>query len=378
MEKTPINYCKFIDSSYDDKYSVNEYNDNNSITEENTRTQKPPKYSCQPCDYKCNKKNEWGRHISTLKHINRTQNIIDNQFECKLCEFSCKKESEWSRHVQTKKHKTRSNKIETSLSITCDICNKEYKSKTSLWYHKKTCIPLLENTIIKETIQDENIKKNDDDAATLNTNNLVIELLKQNNELQKQIIEMAKEPKIVNYNNTNNQCTNNNQFNLNMFLNETCKDALNIDDFMNSLELTVEDLEQTGKLGFVQGITRIFLKGLRDLDVTQRPFHCTDTKRETVYVKDQDKWEKESDKKTKMKQALNQAVRKNLKLISLWREEHPDYLKSNTQDNDDYIKISLNSLGSEYEDEQQRMDEKIIRNVLREVILDKKIVIKDS
>ena len=193
--------CSECDSSYDDKYS---------ITEENTRTQKSPKYSCQPCDYKCNKKNEWGRHISTLKHINRTQNIIDNQFECKLCEFSCKKESEWSRHVQTKKHKTRSNKIETILSITCDICNKEYKSKTSLWYHKKTCIPLLENTIIKETIQDENIKKNDDDAATLNTNNLVIELLKQNNELQKQIIEMAKEPKIVKYNNTNNQCTNNN------------------------------------------------------------------------------------------------------------------------------------------------------------------------
>ena len=184
---------------------------------------------------------------------------------------------------------------------------------------------------------------------------------------------MSKQSAIV-----NNNITNNNQFNLNMFLNETCKDALNIDDFMNSLELTVEDLEQTGKLGFVQGITRIFLKGLRDLDVTQRPFHCTDTKRETVYVKDQDKWEKESDKKTKMKQALNQAVRKNLKLISLWREEHPDYLKSNTQDNDDYIKISLNSLGSEYEDEQQRMDEKIIRNVLREVILDKKIAIKDN
>ena len=155
-------------------------------------------------------------------------------------------------------------------------------------------------------------------------------------------------------------------------MNETCKDALNIDDFMDSIKLSIEDLEQTGRLGFVEGITRIFLQGLRDLDVTQRPFHCTDIKRETVYVKDQDKWEKETAEKTKMRQALNQAVRKNLGMLPAWQIEHPDFLRSNTEDNDEYIRISLNSLGSEYDDEQRRMDEKIIRNVLKQVVLDKK------
>ena len=141
---------------------------------------------------------------------------------------------------------------------------------------------------------------------------------------------------------------------------------------MDSLQLTVNDLEETGRLGFVQGITRIFLQGLKDLDVTRRPFHCTDIKRETVYIKDQDRWEKETTEKKLMKQALNQVVRKNLKMIHVWREDHPDYLRSNTQDNDDYMKIYLSSLGSEYDDEQKRMDEKIIRNVLKEIILDKK------
>lgn len=305
---------------------------------------------------------------------------------CEKCNFLCSKKCNWDKHKMTAKHNFRTleqsvrNNADEKTLHKCIGCSKEYKSRSALWYHRKnadkcrTSNPA--NVIIESNNNDTNGIVPCQQIIVAPTNNdLVIELLKQNNELQKQIIEMAKEPKIVNYN--NNQCTNNNQFNLNMFLNDTCKDALNIDDFMDSIKLTVEDLEQTGKLGFVQGITRIFLKGLRDLDITQRPFHCTDMKRETVYVKDKDKWVKETAEKTKMKQALNQAIRKNLSLIPLWREEHPNYLKSNTQDNDDYVKISLNSLGSEYDDEQQRMDEKIIRNVLREVILDRKNGIND-
>ena len=245
----------------------------------------------------------------------------------------------------------------------CNNCEKEYNTSNSLWYHNKKCIIKPVDTL---TINAVNTNPQNYD--------LITELLKQNNELQKQIIELAKEPKIVNnYNNNNNtnntSNTTNNQFNLNMFLNEECKNALNIDDFMDSLQLTVEDLEQTGELGFVQGMTRIFMKGLKDLDITMRPFHCTDIKRETVYIKDQDKWEKETTEKKLMKQALNQVVRKNLKMIHVWRENHPDYLRSNTKDNDEYNKISVSSLGSAYDDEQLRMDEKIIRNVLKEVIL---------
>jgi len=286
------------------------------------------------------------------------------KYNCEDCAFKCSKKSNWDKHILTAKHKlkqleqnrTEDRVIEKPLYI-CSDCNKEYKSRSALWYHKK------------------NGDKCHNGTGSMVTNDLVLKLIEQNNELQKQLIELAKEPKVVNNNNyqqNNNNNTTNNQFNLNMFLNEDCKNALNIDDFMNSLQLTVEDLEKTGELGFVQGMTRIFLKGLKELEVTQRPIHCTDMKRETIYIKDQDKWNKETTDKKLMNQALNQVVRKNLKMIHVWREDHPDYLRSNTKDNDEYMKISVSSLGSEYDDEQKRMNEKIIRNVLKEVVIDRR------
>jgi hypothetical protein len=335
------------------------------------------KLYCSNCDHCCVDDDDWKIHIYTDEHVNRMNEDEKTVkiFWCNICDVKCNGKYDWDRHNITKKHKSKiDNYIKKEQGIVieekthiCNICNKEYKAKNSLWYHKKTCIakpiePKIENTLVSKT---------DNSLGDLNVKEIIIDLLKQNKDLQTQIIEMSKESKVTNiYNNTNN--TTNNQFNLNMFLNETCKNALNIDDFMDSIKLNVEDLEQTGKLGFVQGITRIFLKGLKDLDITQRPFHCTDVKRETVYIKDQNTWEKETSEKKKMKQALNQAVRKNLCMLPHWQLEHPEYLRSNTTDNDEYMKIAKNSLGSEYDDEQQRMDEKIIRNVLREVVLDKK------
>lgn len=371
MEITPINYCKFIDYDSDDE----KCNTINFNTAENNNNKKPPKFECTYCDVICSKQVEWNRHISTTKHINRSQNIkVENKrFECKKCNFICSKESDWLRHIKTRKHKTRIDSNENALQkpplFVCDICNKEYKANSSLWYHKKSCFPKLDEPKLENTM----LSINDNSLGDLNVKEIIIDLLKQNKDLQTQIIEISKESKVTNItnnnitNNSTNNTTNNTQFNLNMFLNETCKNALNIDDFMDSLQVTVEDLIQTGKLGFVQGMTRIFLKGLKDLDVTKRPFHCTDLKRETVYIKDQDTWEKETTEKKLMKQALNQVVRKNLKMLPVWQREHPDYL-----DHQDYISIAKNSLGSEYTDEQQRMDEKIIRNVLKEVMLDKK------
>jgi hypothetical protein len=298
-------------------------------TSENKKSFSYKEMVCSSCSYRCSQKCDWMKHILTKKHIRLTNNILTNN--------------------SNKKHKCK--------------CGKEYIHLCSLCKHRKNCTFKIDETIIEDKTEK---------VSPLNTNEMVMKLLEQNTELQKQIIELSKQPTIVNNTQNINNTTNNNQFNLSLFLNETCKDALNIDDFMNSLHLTVDDLKETGRLGFVQGITRIFLQGLKDLDVTRRPFHCTDIKRETVYIKDQDKWEKETTEKKLMKQALNQVVRKNLKMIHVWREDHPDYLRSNTKDNDDYMKIYLSSLGSEYDDEQQRMDEKIIRNVLREIMLDKK------
>jgi hypothetical protein len=155
-------------------------------------------------------------------------------------------------------------------------------------------------------------------------------------------------------------------------LNEECKNALNIEDFINSLKLTVNDIEETGKLGYTQGLTRIFVKALNDLDVNMRPFHCTDIKRETVYIKDQDNWEKENAEKTKLRNVLKQIARKNLKMLPEWQEKNPDFRYLDTPENEKFMQISISSLGSEYEDEQEKMDDKIIRNVLKEVVLEKK------
>jgi hypothetical protein len=165
---------------------------------------------------------------------------------------------------------------------------------------------------------------------------------------------------------------NNNQFNINVFLNENCKDALNIAEFIESLELTVNDLEQTGKLGYAQGISRIFIKALKQIDVNMRPLHCTDMKRETVYIKDHDIWEKEDTEKTKLRNVLKQIARKNLKMMPKWQEENPEFQYLDTPENDEFLQISLSALGPEYKEDQEKQEDKIIRTVLKEVVLDKK------
>ena len=182
--------------------------------------------------------------------------------------------------------------------------------------------------------------------------------------------ELAKNQNITN-NNNNINTTNNNQFNINLFLNEKCKDALSLTQFIDSLKLTVSDLEETGRLGFINGISRIFIKGLKELDITMRPLHCTDGKRETVYIKDVDKWEKENDDKTTLKKAIKQIERKNIKLLPIWQQQNPDFHILDTKANDEYVKISLSSLGACEKEEIEKQNEKIIRNVLREVVLDK-------
>jgi len=303
------------------------------------------------------------------------------KFICELCNFKCSKNSNWNTHLSTTKHKNRTeiermkqnldkNNAEILL-YKCSECFKEYKSRSALWYHKKNS---------------KCFKKNEEDESKPNTNmiiniikenqeikNLLIEQNKQNYEIQKQLFELANKPNVINNNNYNNTTTNttNNQFNLNMFLNEKCKDAINMEDFLDSIKLTVMDFEETGKLGFVSGISRIFIENIKKMDVHERPLHCTDLKRETVYIKENNKWEKEDTNKSKLNNVVKRIVKKNICQLPNWQKENPGYLKSNTKANDDYIRISLNSLGSEYDDEQKRMDDKIIRNMLKEVVLDK-------
>jgi len=319
-----------------------------------------------------------------------------NEKNCELCNYTTSDLANYKKHLMTAKHKRLSNFSDyakeyekcTTISYYCECCNLNTKNKFDFNRHIQTkkhklCMMVLnkgdcmENSkIIKSTSEPNSVQTSSDSLTT----DIVMELLKQNKEIQNSLVEQNKElqntllelSKQNTVINTTNNITNNNQFNLNVFLNEECKNALNIADFIDSLKLTVNDIEETGKLGYTQGITRIFVKALKDLDVTMRPFHCTDIKRETVYIKDQDTWEKENAEKTKLRNVLKQIARKNLKMLPEWQEQNPDFRYLDTPENEKFLQISLSSLGSEFKDEQDKMEEKIIRNVLKEVVLDKK------
>jgi hypothetical protein len=283
-------------------------------------------------------------------------------FYCEKCAFKCSKQSEWSRHVSTRKHQKNGKYLQKAPQHIC-ACGKQYKHRQSLFNHKMKCSFINTTPLICEPSKPE----------SLVTNEMVLGLIEQNKELQKQLVELSKQTHVINNttNNTTNNNTQNNQFNLNVFLNENCKHAINIVDFVESLKITVNDLEQTGRLGYSEGITRIFIDALKRLDVTMRPLHCTDIKRETVYIKDQDNWEKENAEKTKLRNIVKKIARKNLKMLPAWQEQNPDFRYLDTPENNEFIQISLNSLGPESREEQENAENKIIRNVLKEVVIDK-------
>jgi hypothetical protein len=313
---------------------------------------------CELCNYTTSDNTNYKKHLLTAKHkrltlFNTDQENQENPnqtYYCQCCNFNSKNRYDFTRHNNTTKHK-----------------------KISSMYQTKR------QGQVQGQRQDGPPENHTNPVSASLSNDIVLELLKQNKEIQTSLVEQNKElhntlikiSKQKTVINTTNNITNN-QFNLNLFLNEECKNALNIEDFVNSLQLTVNDIEETGKLGYTQGISRIFVKALKDLDVNMRPFHCTDIKRETVYIKDQDSWEKENAEKTKLRNVLKQIARKNLKMLPEWQEQNPDFRYLDTPENEKFMQISLSSLGSEYQDEQEKMDEKIIRNVLKEVVLEKK------
>jgi hypothetical protein len=215
---------------------------------------------------------------------------ISDKYCCIICHYMTSNKKDYSKHLSTLKHKNNclSTKIndksqEIPKSYVC-ICGKEYKDRTGLWRHKKIC------DFEKE--QDNDVKIDNE----LSDKNLIIMLMKKNDELQSMMMEVIKNG--TNNTTTNNTNSHNKAFNLNFFLNETCKDAMNIMDFVDSIKLQLSDLERVGELGYVEGISKIIVKNLKELDVTQRPVHCTDQKRETMYIKDHDKWEKDEEKQT--------------------------------------------------------------------------------
>jgi hypothetical protein len=213
----------------------------------------------------------------------------------------------------------------------------------------------------------------------MNDKEMMMTILKENSELKTMILDMCKtmtatataSSGTTNNNNTINNTTNN--FNLNVFLNETCKDALNLTDFVSSLQVKLKDLEETAKIGYTEGVSRIFINGLNELEVNMRPIHCSDAKRETLYIKNNDEWTKEDPEKTNITKAVKKVSNKNIQQIFEWQKKYPEYKDPESKQNDKYLEMLSGVMGGSTDDEQSKNLDKIIRNITKEVIIDKNI-----
>jgi hypothetical protein len=292
-------------------------------------------------------------------------------FECEQCDFKCSKQSNYDRHLITGKHmfKANLNNIEQfschNSILQCDICGKKYKGRNGLWYHKQKC---KETTISNNNYNDvDNVNNKHDDNDIINDKKLILMLINQNKELM-EIVKNGTNNII--YNNNNNVNSHNKTFNLQVFLNETCKDAMNISDFIESVQLQVSDLENVGKVGYIEGISNIIIKNLQALEVEKRPVHCTDQKREVMYVKEDNVWEKEDEANKKLRKAIRKIAHKNICMFKAFREKYPDCEEYDSKKNSQYNTIIYESMGGKGDNDYEK-DTKIIKKIAKVVGIEK-------
>ena len=289
------------------------------------------------------------------------------KFECETCDFKCCKKGDYNRHMLTSKHKklieinnlstnTTKNTSKNADILICNICNKQYKERSGLWRHKQKCEqpqPQSQGESLNDIVNPE----------------FIMTLLKQNNELQQQILELCKNG--ITNNSVNQVNSHNKTFNLNVFLNEQCKDAMNIMDFVDSIKLDLSDLESVGKLGYINGISNIIIKNLKALDVHMRPIHCADLKRETMYVKSQNIWEKEDEENKNIRRAIKHVAFKNIKNLELFQELHPDCLEYDSKHGDHFLRLRIEALGGGSSNVDYDSQTKMIKKIAKEVTIDK-------
>ncbi len=355
------------------------------------------KYRCLSCDYYTCNITDWNKHLNTSKHISKSQKnefseVSEDKstiYSCDACNYKTTKKTDWNKHISRVKHTNNINQhIKNEKQISCKICNKIYSSYNGLWVHKKKCKKIDINVESNKYIDNNENDIVNDFSSNLNEILSIenfMELMKQNQEFKellaeqnkqlleqnKMIIDLAKNS--GNNNNSNNTINSHNKtFNLQVFLNEKCKDAMNIDEFVDSLKLNFNDLENVGELGFVKGISRIFINGLRELDVYKRPIHCSDLKREVIHLKEDGVWSKDNDNKDSMKKVVKMIANKNINKIYEWKEAYPTHRYSDDPKNDIYLKFLYQSMGARTKEEDIIYYEKVISNVAKEVTIDKK------
>jgi hypothetical protein len=286
-------------------------------------------------------------------------------FECIICDFKCSKKSNYDTHIMSLKHKKLTNvdikyAEKMPLGFQCD-CGKEYKHRQSLSFHKKKC--------------QINAKEKEDKEPDISDKDIIKLLIKENSDFKNMILDVVKsiQPNNITNNNTNNNTTNNNTFNLQVYLNDTCKDAVNLVDFIQSLQVKLKDLEETARIGYSEGVSRIIINGLNELDVCKRPIHCSDLKRETLYIKDQNEWSKEDTDRSHLTKAIKSVSKKNIDQIFEWQKKYPEYNDPDSKQSDRYMEMICNTMNGSSKEEQDKNINKIIKNITKEVVIDKNI-----
>ena len=358
---------------------------------------------CVVCDYRCSKNSDFSKHLATRKHIIRTnvtkngdksQKVATNFVTAKCSELyeqynpnenygkekvikkslkianndvikvsnkiNISPPEEWSNTNE----ETEINSVkEKSLKYNCTNCDKKYVSRNGLWCHKKRCLTKKTQPSYNEVLD---IVNKDLEFQTF--------LIEQNKQFMEHIMKQNAQANIITTTTTNNNNiinNNNNTFCINVFLNEECKDALNISEFVDSLQVKIKNLEETARLGYSDGISRIFINGLKELDIFKRPIHCSDLKRETLYIREQNTWEKDDEHKSKLTKAIKSIGLKNIKQIFEWQKLYPEYNDSSSKQNDKYNKLICNTMNGSTKEEQECNLNKIIRNITREVVISK-------
>jgi len=302
------------------------------------------------------------------------------EYNCESCDYFTSSKSDYKKHLTTAKHKRVTYGDTNDPKTHKCICGKDFKHRQGLWKHKKVC---------KETTDTSSTPNNM--STVIDNPTIVIELLKQNQEFKDLILEERREfQKIITDqsakmmelagnmggNNHHNTTTtnNNNKFNLNVFLNEQCKDAMTLKDFVKNIEISMEEFIETGEHGFVDGLSQVLIQRINDMDIHDRPFHCTDLKRETVYIKDAEKWEKDENKE-KLRKAVKGVAYKNERMRPVWYAETPNSDVLGSENGEKFFKYSAAALGGYGREENKMFEDKIMRNIMKEATIDKQMMI---
>jgi len=414
------NYCEICDyqssrSADFKKHTQSKKHIKNVEDKDNaTKKQRKPRYVCETCDFNTDRKGNYNTHLQSLKHLEAVKSTATSKLECQHCNKLYSGTNNLWKHMkfcqEIKKEEEEENPYEpygpySEYEDSDDDVEKrsekeEEPEKDESDSEDEEKEKSDEEDEEKEEKEDESCSESEEDdeessKSAINRNKskkrgMFMEvirksdeiqklLIKQNEELMRHVLEMAKQQQTNISNTISNTNSNNNsnntaytQFNLQVFLNEQCKDALDIMDFVDSLDIQVSDLEETGKLGFIDGITRIIVNGLNKLDLYKRPIHCTDLKREIMYLKDKNTWGKEGDGKPLLKKAVNRVSNMNFRQLRKWQELHPGYDIVDTKQNDDYIHLSTQAIGCCSSQENDRNMDKIMKKLCKEVALDKK------